>query len=340
MQDVAELTRRFIDIPSVTGDEGAMAEAAAASLRAIGGDVRLFPVAPSRPNVLATFGVPRVLLCTHLDTVPPHFPAREAGGWIHGRGACDTKGILAAMLAAAEGLVGEGVGGFGVLLVVGEETDSIGAKHANAHLDLPQVRYTIVGEPTSSAFAVAQKGGFKFTVRARGTAAHSGYPERGRSALWPLLEFLQRVRDADWGRDAVLGDGTANVGVVRSGLRANIVPESAEAEVFVRVVDGVAAVRARVAALAAGSDCEWEENTSNDPQRLFALPDEPTTVVAFNTDVPHLSRFGTRLLVGPGSILDAHGAGERIEIRELRAAVELYRRSVRALLARAALAAS
>lgn len=335
MLDAAELTRRFIDIPSVTGDECAIAETAASQLREIGCNVQLFPAAPGRPNVIATVGSPRVLLCTHLDTVPPHFPARDAGGWIYGRGACDTKGILAAMFVAAERLMNEGCVDFGLLLVVGEETDSVGAKHANAHLDLPHVRFTIVGEPTSSAFALAQKGGFKFTVRSRGTAAHSGYPERGHSALWPLLEFLQRVRTAEWGHDAVLGDGTANVGVVRGGLRANIVPASAEAEVFVRVVDDVDAVRARVERLVKGSDLAWTEETSNDPQHLFVLPDMPTTVVAFNTDVPHLSRFGQRLLVGPGSILDAHGDEERIEIRELHAAVDLYSRTVRELLRRA-----
>lgn len=330
MLDPVALASRLIDIPSVTGDERACAEASAAVLRDIGFDVRLDPVAPDRPNVLATLGAPRVLLCTHLDTVPPYFPARRDGDLLYGRGACDTKGILAAMLGAAEALVAEGVRDVGLLLVVGEETDSIGAKRANESLDLPSVRYTVVGEPTESQFAVAQKGGFKWTVRITGQAAHSGYPERGRSAILALLELLAAVRDADWGRDPELGPGTANIGIVRGGLRPNIVPERAEAEIFVRVVDSAAAVRERVRRLVAGVELqvEWSEDTSNDPQRLMSVPGEPTTVVAFNTDVPHLTRFGKRLLVGPGSILDAHGSQEKIDVRELLAAVDLYRRAV------------
>ncbi len=330
------MTHRFIDIPSVTGDELAMAEASAACLREIGFDVRLYPVAPGRSNVLATLDPPCVLLCTHLDTVPPHFPARDAGDFIYGRGACDTKGILAAMLAAAERLVAAKVRDVGLLLVVGEETDSLGAKRANVDIDLPSVRYTVVGEPTESAFAVAQKGGFKWTVRVTGRAAHSGYPELGQSAILELVRILNLVRDADWGHDPVLGPGTANIGVVHGGLRANIVPAWAEAEIFVRVVDTADAVRERVRRIlsSAALPVEWTEETSNDPQRLASVPGERTTVVAFNTDVPHLPRFGTRLLVGPGSILDAHGAEERIGKAELLAAVELYVRTALHLRAR------
>src|SRR5262249_21005796 len=143
--------------------------------------------------------------------------------FVHGRGACDTKGVLAAMLAAAERLVGAGARDIGLLLVVGEETDSIGAKRANAEIDLPDVRYTVVGEPTESKFAVAQKGGFKWPLRVRGRAAHSGYPERGRSAVDELVRLANAIQATDWGSDPVLGAGTANIGVLRGGLRANIV---------------------------------------------------------------------------------------------------------------------
>jgi acetylornithine deacetylase len=331
--DPVALARRFIDIPSVTGDEGAMAAACAAVLRDIGYDVRLHPVEPHRPNVLATLDPPRVVLCTHLDTVPPHFPARDAGDDLYGRGACDTKGLMAAMLGAAERLAADGVRDVGVLFVVGEETDSIGAKRANADLDLPSVRYTIVGEPTDGKFALAQKGGFKWTLRVRGRAAHSGYPEAGRSAIVELMRLLRVVQDTDWGHDPELGPGTANIGTVHGGLRANIVPEAAEAEIFVRVADSAAAVRERVAAIVATSTLpvEWSEDTSNDPQRLDTVPGEPTTVVSFNTDVPHLSRFGRRLLVGPGSILDAHGPQEHIRKPDIVAAVDVYVRAVRHL---------
>jgi acetylornithine deacetylase len=228
--DPVALAARLIDIPSVTGDELAMAEASAALLREIGFDVRLMPAAPDRPNVLATLDPPRVLLCTHLDTVPPHFSHRRDGEWLYGRGACDTKGILAAMLVAAAQLVAEGVRDCGLLLVVGEETDSIGAKRANADIDLPGVAYTLVGEPTSLEYAVAQK------RRSQVDAAR----HRKGSAL--RLSRTRRVRDSgvvgspgarprnELGEDPVLGAGTANIGTVHGGLRANIVPERAEAK--------------------------------------------------------------------------------------------------------------
>jgi acetylornithine deacetylase len=330
MIDVVEMARRFVDTPSVTGTEAAMAEASAGVLRELGYDVELLPVAPGRPNVLARLDPPRVLLCTHLDTVPPHIPAREDAEWLHGRGACDAKGILAAMLAAAAGLVREGVRDVGFLLSVDEEGDSLGAKHANATLDLPSVRYTIVGEPTDSRFARAQKGGFKFSLRVRGQAAHSGYPERGGSAVLALLPLLGAIAAGDWGEDGELGRGSANIGIIHGGRAANIIPDSAEAEVYVRVVDSAAAVRERVQQIVGRSTlpAEWVELTASDPQRLMTIPGEPETVVAFNTDVPHMGRFGRKLLVGPGSILVAHGAEERIAKSELRAAVEQYRRAV------------
>jgi len=332
--DVVSLAHRLISVPSVTGEEAGMAEALEKVLVPLGFQVQLSPVTPDRFNVLATLqSSPRVLLNSHIDTVPPYFPLREEGDWLYGRGACDTKGILAAMIGSAEKLLREGVDDFGLLFVVGEETDSIGAKHANRSIDLPDVQWTVVGEPTESRFARAQKGGFKFTVRVRGRAAHSGYPELGESAIQALLGLLQEVESMSWGNDEVLGRATANVGIVRGGLRANIVPEQAEAEIMVRVVDSVDAVRQRVERWAAQCPLpvEWTEDTSNDPQHLAVLPDHPETVVAFNTDIPHLSRFGRCLLFGPGSILDAHSDHERISKKEMLASVDVYAHAVRTL---------
>lgn len=332
--DVVSLAHRFISIPSVTGEEASMAEALEQTLAPMGFDVRLLPVTADRFNVLATLqSSPRVLLNSHIDTVPPYFPVRDDGDWLYGRGACDTKGILAAMIGAAEQLLTEGIDDFGLLFVVGEETDSIGAKHANQNLDLPDVQWTVVGEPTESRFARAQKGGFKFTVRVKGRAAHSGYPELGASAIQALIGMLQQVETMSWGEDEVLGAATANVGIVRGGLRANIVPEQAEAEVMIRVVDSVDAVRQRVEKWVAqcALPLEWTEDTSNDPQHLAVLPNHPETVVAFNTDIPHLTRFGKCLLFGPGSILDAHSDHERISKKEMLAAVDVYAHAVRQL---------
>lgn len=330
MLNLIELTRRLIDIPSVTGEEAAVAHACEVELRRLGFEVSLQEISPGRPNVLAVQDSPRILLCTHLDTVPPFFKSREARGWIYGRGACDTKGILAAMLGAVERLGLSGVRDVGVLLLVGEETDSIGAKRANAELPLSDVRYTIVGEPTESKFARAQKGGFTFTLSAQGKAAHSGYPQQGQSALTPLLPLLSELEATFWGEDPTLGGATVNIGVLQAGTAANVVPDAAVARVLIRVVDSVGLVRERLhALLQKHSDrIRCSEGPSNNPVQLMTLPGAEQTVVAFNTDIPHLTNFGKPLLMGPGSILDAHSATERIAKQEILKAVELYEQAV------------
>src|SRR5437667_11491441 len=177
---------------------------------------------------MAFAGDARVLLCTHLDTVPPPPPAipiREDADFLYGRGACDTKGIIAAMLEAGDRLRRDGVTNFGYLFLVGEETDSIGAKTANKLKW--NSRYVIVGEPTQNQLARAQKGTLMVTLNVAGRACHSGYPELGISAIKNLMGVLEECESADWGNDPVLGKGTFNIGVFHGGEAANIVPHSA-----------------------------------------------------------------------------------------------------------------
>ncbi|HVR08245.1 MAG TPA: M20/M25/M40 family metallo-hydrolase, partial [Thermoanaerobaculia bacterium] len=179
------LTRELVDVDSVTGREHAVGELLELRLRALaagsGGTVERLPVAADRFNLLAAWGEPVVVLSTHMDTVPPFFPSTEDDAEIHGRGACDAKGAIAAMLAAASRLLAERVRGFGILLVVGEETDSAGAQAANR--DPRGARYLIDGEPTENCLALGSKGALYLAVEADGRAAHSAYPELGDSAI-------------------------------------------------------------------------------------------------------------------------------------------------------------
>src|SRR5690606_22101892 len=123
---------------------------------------------------------PHVTLSTHLDTVPPFIPPRLSGGRIHGRGACDAKGIAAAMICAAERLRERGVP-VALLFVVGEEVTHDGAHAANA---LPNRSVALInGEPTESTLALGTKGAVRFTLRTKGKPAHSAYPELGHSAI-------------------------------------------------------------------------------------------------------------------------------------------------------------
>ena len=304
--DPIAFARKLIDISSPTGEERAVGEFLEGELTRLGYSVRRHAVTETRFNLYAAAGgPPHVILNSHLDTVPPWFGSSDDGEFLIGRGACDTKGVIAAMIAAGERLRSEGVRDFAFLFVVGEETDSIGAKSANVAFATLGSKYVIVGEPTESKFARASKGALTCTVHFDGVAAHSAYPERGDSV---------------------------NVGVVRGGEKPNIVPAAAECEMMFRTVGDPEEVRAKLERLAGRFGGRIVATRGNPPQFMVVPDGAASTVVAFNTDVPHLGNLGKPLLFGPGSILDAHGEKERIAKRELLAAVDVYAQTVRTLL--------
>lgn len=327
--DPVQLARELIDIPSPTGEEGAVARHLQTRLPGLGFETSLHEVAPGRWNVLARAGgAPRVVLCTHIDTVPPFFPSRVEEGWLYGRGACDTKGILASMIAAGARLVDSGVRDFALLLVIAEETDSIGAKRANEEFAALGTEAIIVGEPTESRFVRASKGALTCTVRFEGVAAHSAYPERGESAILKMTRAIEAIYAANWGEDSNLGKATANVGVVRGGQKANIIPAEAEFDMIFRTIDPPKTVEAKLAELVAQFGGRIIRSAGNPPTHMAVPPGEESVVVGFNTDVPHLPNLGTPLLFGPGSILDAHSATERIAIDAMHEAVTTYEKLV------------
>lgn len=332
MIDPIALARQLIDIPSTTGDEATHADFLDRELRRLGFQTRRQEVTETRFNLFASAGGrPRVVINSHLDTVPPWFESREDETHVYGRGACDTKGVIAAMVAAGEKLLTNDVRDFAFLFVVGEETDSIGAKSANvAFRDLGS-EYVIVGEPTGSKFARASKGALTCIVRFDGVAAHSAYPHLGDSAINKMVRAITEINAADWGLDDNLGETTVNVGVVRGGEKPNIIPAKAECEMIFRLVTTPEDIRARLEPILAknGGTITW---THGNPPQHMAVPDgAESIVVAFNTDVPHLGALGKPMLFGPGSILDAHGANEKIGKRELLEAVGTYYATVRSL---------
>lgn len=333
MLDPIALSRRLIDIPSTTGEELRISEVLEELLADLGFRTSRHQVGEQRFNLLAvTDRDPRVLFCSHTDTVPPFIASSEDDEFIYGRGACDTKGIIAAMLAAGEALVADDVRDFGFLFVVGEETDSIGAKTANEQLASIGSRYVIVGEPTESQFVRASKGAFTATIRFHGVAAHSAYPERGDSAIAKLVRALGEIDAFDWGTHPILGKATVNIGVVRGGERPNIVSALAEAEMIFRSVDLPEIVEAKLRSIVEAHEGEIVRCHGNPPTFMVVPEGEPSIVVAFNTDAPHLGRLGKPLLYGPGSILEAHSEGERIGKNEILQAVETYRTLVPSLL--------
>ena len=324
----------MIDIPSVTGSEAAFAGFLESHLAALGFAIERQPITAGRFNLFASAGGrPRIVFCSHLDTVPPFFPSSEDGQFIYGRGACDTKGIIASMILAGEQLYLEGARDFGYLMVVGEETDSVGAKEANRAFAGRDIETVILGEPTESKFVRASKGALTATVRFRGVAAHSAYPERGQSAVLKMATAIQEISTGHWGEDPILGTGTANIGVVRGGEKPNIVPGQAELEMIFRTVEEPERVKSKLAEIVRRHDGEIIASHGNPPTWMTVPEGNESIVVAFNTDAPHLTALGKIILFGPGSILDAHGAQERISTSEIFAAVETYRTLAASLLA-------
>ncbi len=319
-----DLTRRLIDIPSLTGEEGDAGSYLANYLENLGYQVETQEVTPERFNVLATNDeAPRIFFSTHMDTVPPFIPSREDAEYIYGRGSCDAKGIIAAQIFAAERLRASGKSDIGLLFTVDEELGSEGAQAANSHLLARECRFLINGEPTDNRLAVGTKGSVRLIITTSGRSAHSAYPEAGESAIEKLLDILQEIRATDWPDDSFFGTTTCNIGVLEGGTRPNVIPDHARATLQIRLGIDIEQVKRIVERVVSGRG-EIEYASAHNPVRLFSVPGFEETVVRFTTDVPYLSNWGKPLLLGPGSILDAHTDHERVSKKELEQAVDLY----------------
>ncbi len=336
--NVFELTRALVDIESITNNEERLGEFLFATLAPLAarfdGRVERIAVEPHRSNVFAQWGDPlAVTLSTHMDTVPPFFASREDDTHIWGRGACDTKGIIASMIAAAEALLDAGQRGFGLLFVVGEERNSAGASHAAAH---PRgSRYIVNGEPTENLLALGSKGALRYEVVATGKMAHSAYPELGDSAIHKLLDVLADMRRLPLPVDSLLGPSTLNIGTISGGRAPNIVADEARAEIMLRLVGDSADTKQALARAAAGR-VELREVIEIPALRLNAVDGIATTVVAYTTDIPAFAgQWGEPFLLGPGSIHVAHTLEERVPKAQLVEAIAIYRHMVRLLCKRA-----
>lgn len=329
---LVDLARNLIDIDSTSGREAAATTWLARCLRERGYQVTEQPVAGDRVNVVATVGAaePEVVYSTHVDCVPPFFPSRVEGDTLYGRGACDAKGILAAEIMALDRLRDAGETRAGLLVVVGEEDGSPGARAANRLSN--RCRYLINGEPTDNRLGAATKGAYRVRLSATGRAVHSAYPELGDSAIEKLLDALVALRGVELPVDPLLGATTYTIGVLSGGVAPNVVPPAAEADVNFRIVEPAARVRERFEAALPGS-VAIDDVMIVPPVRTTTVPGFETAPFSFTTDIPFLTSWGKPLLVGPGSIHAAHTADEHVRIDELVRAVDLYERLAGKLLA-------
>jgi len=331
--DVVSLTRRLVDIESISGNERAVGEFLLAHLTSLGYAATRMEVSPERFNVYAAVPgrKPDVVFSTHMDTVPPFIPSSEDSEHVYGRGSCDAKGIIAAQIAAAERLRKEDDGAVtpALLFLVGEERDSQGAKVANQHA--PGSRFLINGEPTENRIAVASKGTLRVELTAHGKMAHSAYPELGESAIDKLLDALHDLRRMELPTNLEVGPSTLNIGILEGGQAPNVVPDFARAHLLYRLVGPSDGLKQRIIE-SVGNRAEVHFVLEIPFMRLRTVDGIPTMVAKFTTDIPGLSNWGEPVLLGPGSIHVAHTERERVEKRQLEEAVELYCKVARKLM--------
>jgi acetylornithine deacetylase len=332
MTDVVSLAAELLSIQSTTGSEGTAVDFVSRWLVGRGWNVTLQEVSRGRANIWASRSGGGVTFSTHLDTVPPYVPPRLEGAKLYGRGASDAKGIAAAMLVAADRLVSAGEKRVEILFVVGEEKGSDGARAAN-NLGTKS-RFLINGEPSESKLASGAKGSLRATIRTRGREAHSAYPHLGRSAIEPMLELLPTLRQLPLPTDPVLGNTTVNIGTIKGGTEANVIPAHAEAEIMFRLVSDVEPIKKMILDWAKKGGADVEFGSHIPAQRFATVPGFDTEPVAYTSDIPLLSNWGEPFLFGPGSIHVAHTPDEFIDVEELRASVDAYERLAKTLLAR------
>ncbi|CAD6189169.1 unnamed protein product [Caenorhabditis auriculariae] len=332
----------YMSIDSTTGNEEAFGNAVCDDLSFHGFSVVRQPIGEgsTRFNVLATFKDAKppdvkVLLNTHLDTVPPYFKATQDAENIYGRGSNDAKGQLACMVSAAiiiSTMNKELASRLGLLFVVGEEVDHVGMEAANA-LDLHPT-HLIVGEPTELKFGTIQKGALKIRLNVRGVAGHSGYLDSGKSAIHVLVKVLNDIMAYSWPQDERFGATTYNIGKICGGQALNAWAENASADLFFRITTSRDEVKATLAGILNGR-AEMELLSGNDPVLLDTPPFEaPTAAVAFNTDLPYFNyrdKLQGRYLFGAGSIRNAHSMDEFMPKKELHECTSTLIRLIKAL---------
>lgn len=343
---------RILSVDSTSGKEGSLADVLAAELVGPDRKVETFEVGDGTKNLLVSWGTPKVIFCSHMDTVPPYIPPVMDGDVIRGRGSCDAKGQIFAMYEACRILEARGCTGFGLLLLAGEETGSYGAKAFNSMIQEPaEDVWVIVGEPTDNCMATAGKGTKSYDVTFTGKSCHSGYPELGASAVVYFNDFVNALRSIVFPVDEILGETTWNIGELVSANPQNILSDRLTCRIYFRttfesdemvlnIMKNMAGPDAKLRfgrpAAQDGSDmvakrvAPWQEAMSvnlrggDAPTRFEVLDGFPVKPVAFGSDAPVLKCFGHKILCGPGSIHVAHRPDEHITVRELETAVDSY----------------
>ena len=290
--------------------------------------LRVDEVGDGTLNLLLTWGEPRIVFCSHLDTVPPYIPPTFSEERIAGRGSCDAKGQVFTLVEACKRLAEEGRSDFGLLLLAGEETGSWGAK-AFAKTGF-KAEYLVVGEPTDNCMVSASKGTKSFDLKFTGVPFHSGYPQFGVSAVDLFVEFVNALKAKDFGMDPLLGETTWNIGLVHSDNPQNILSPELTCRLYFRTTfisdEAVSAWMAAAPSVIPGltGNLAVTARGGDTPARYWTVEGLPAKSVAFGSDAPHLTNFVHKAICGPGSITVTHRDDEHVRIADLATAVEQY----------------
>ncbi|KAF5575991.1 acetylornithine deacetylase [Fusarium pseudocircinatum] len=331
-----ELHKSLVERPSITGSEKHVTDFLKTYLQDAGFTVETQTVAKNRDNILAYYNNTRktkVLVTSHIDTVPPFWPYERRGDEIWGRGTVDAKGSVAAQITAVQELVDKNKvseGDVALLFVVGEETGGPGMGNVN---DLGLSWESVIfGEPTELKLARGHKGGLGFTIKANGKAGHSGYPETGSNAIDSLVRGLAALQKVELPGSKEFGNSTLNVGRIEGGVAGNVIPASAFATGGVRVAGGTPkGIRNLIRQAVEESDpslvVEFSYGIGPVPTD-YDVDGFETVVLNYGTDIPRLKGSHKRYLYGPGSILEAHSAHEHLKVSDLEQAVEGYKKLI------------
>lgn len=345
---------KILSVDSTSGKEAELADILSVELAAPGRKVDVFEVGDGTKNIMVSWGEPKVVFCTHLDTVPPYLPPVFEEDVVKGRGSCDAKGQMFSIYEACKELEAKGCTDFGLLLLAGEETGSFGAKAFNTLMSSdPTVKdaWLIVGEPTDNCMASAAKGTKSFEVTFAGQACHSGYPENGASAVLYFNDFVNALRSIVFPMDPVLGETTWNIGKLSSDNPQNILSDCLTCRVYFRttfesdemvcnIMKNIAGPQAKLRfgkrKVQDGSDivakevAPWQKAMTvqafggDTPSRFEVLDGFESKPVAFGSDAPQLKCFEHKILCGPGSILVAHRDEEHISLADIEKAIAQY----------------
>lgn len=352
------------DLPAEIVGEQAVAEHVAWELDRLGMDAELIGH-NGRTSVVAEAQVSAsaetLLVASHLDTVPvdgmeidPFDPVIE-GDRVLGRGSCDTKAGMAALLEALERVLERGSLRRNIVVVgeADEELGSLGVSDVLAHLGSRRPDWVLATEPTNLRLMNAHKGVIHARICARGRACHSSDPTRGRNAIVLLARAILAIDEsaAVFARrpHPRLGPATLSVGIVRGGQAPNIVPDEARIWVDRRTLpdETPEIVRAQLEAALAKAGVEAEvtvESCSEEKPPLETDPESPAARatgvaleslglsgecghVAFGTDAGVFARAGVPgVVLGPGSIDVAHTSREYVPIGEVETMVRIFER--------------